>query len=87
MVIKIKIVENKYINALLLLMLLSAIVHMLILFVFAIISKNLHILNYFSILNVNYFLPNFLNSVQGDIISFIFTLIMYLVILKINKIQ
>ncbi len=84
---KIKIVGNKYLNALLLLMLFSAIVHILVVFVFAIISGNLHILNYFSILNLNYFIPNLSsNNSFVDIISFVFVLCIYLIILKFNKI-
>jgi len=80
-----KIVENKYINALLLLMLFSAIVHMLVLFAIALTSGNLHVLNYFSILNLNYFIPGFSNSFGWDVISFAGMAIIYLVILKNNK--
>ena len=83
---KIKITENKYLNALLILILFSATVHMLALFVSAAIHKNLHMINYFNILDLNYFIPNFLNNSWGDIVSFIFVAIIYLIILKTNKV-
>ena len=78
----IKIVNNKYINAVFLFLLFSATVHALILLISAAISGNLHILNYFNILGLNYFIPAFLNGLPGDIVSFILALIIYLVILK-----
>ncbi|OGZ84035.1 MAG: hypothetical protein A2599_00990 [Candidatus Staskawiczbacteria bacterium RIFOXYD1_FULL_39_28] len=81
---KIKIVKNKYLNALFLLMLFSAIVHMVILFIFAIVSKNVNILNYFNILNLNYFMPDFFNNLLGNITSFLFVILLYAIILKIN---
>ncbi len=81
----IKIVKNKYINALFLLMLLSAIVHMLILFYFTILSGNIYILNYFNILSFGLFYRNIFNSLSGNIFSLIFVAVLYLVILKSNK--
>jgi len=81
---KLKIVKNKYLNALFLLMLFSAIVHMVILFIFAIVSKNVNILNYFNILNLNYFMPDFFNNLLGNITSFLFVILLYAIILKIN---
>ena len=84
---KIQIVKNKYVNSLLLLMLASATVHMIILFFIAIWTKNLYFLNYFNIISVSYFVPNFLDSISGDIISFIFAGVVYLVILLKNKVD
>ncbi len=82
---KITIVKNKYLNALFLLMLVSAIVHMLILVYITLRTGNLHLLNYFHILDVDYIIPNFLNSSWGDIISIIFVVIFYSLILKNNN--
>jgi hypothetical protein len=82
---KIKIVKNKYLNALFLLMLFSATIHMLILFVFAVISKNVHILNYFNLINLNYFIPDFFSNTSGDIISFLFVIVLYIIILNFNE--
>jgi hypothetical protein len=82
---KIQIVKNKYLNSLFLLMLGSAIVHMAILFFIAIWTGDLYFLNYFNILSISYFIPNFLNSIFGDIVSFLFALIVYVIILKVNK--
>lgn len=78
---KIQIVKNKYLNSLLLLMLFSAAVHMVILFFLAMWAGNLYFLNYFNILSVSYFFPNFLNSIFGNIISFLFAGIIYIIIL------
>ena len=82
---KIKITENKYLNTLFLLMLVSASFHVLILFVSALMFQNLHFLNYFRILNIDYFLPDFINSFSGDIFSIFFAAFLYLAILKLNE--
>lgn len=80
-----KMVKNKYLNALLLLLLFSAVFHMAILFVFAIAFWNIHFLNYFHILNLNYFFPEFSNNYLADGISFAVMLGIYLIILKCNN--
>ena len=82
---KIQIVKNKYWNALLLLMLFSAIVHMIILFYMAGANRNFYFVNYFNILNISSFWPNIFNSFWGNIFSVITVAIIYLIILKINK--
>jgi len=81
----IQIVKNKYVNALLLLMLGSAIFHILLLAFLALWTKNLYFLNYFNILSISYFIPNFLNSFLGDAAATLFALILYLAILFLNK--
>jgi uncharacterized membrane protein len=83
----IQIVKNKYLNALFLLMLLSAIIHMAILFFLAIKTADIYVLNYLNILDVDLFLPNILNSVFGNIFSLFVMVLIYLAILKINKIN
>ncbi|OGZ64011.1 MAG: hypothetical protein A2998_02405 [Candidatus Staskawiczbacteria bacterium RIFCSPLOWO2_01_FULL_37_25b] len=84
---KVQITGNKYINALLLLMIFSAAIHMLILIFIAIKTSNLYFLNYFNILSISYFIPNFSNSFWGNIISFVFAAVLYFIILKINKLK
>lgn len=81
----IKIVKNKYLNALFILMLFSAIAHMLIVFYLAIISGNLYIVNYFNILDLDLFYPNIFNNFIGNIFSILFVITVYLIILKNNK--
>jgi len=81
----IKIVKNRYINALLILMLVSAIVHMLILFCFALASGNLYTVNYFNVLDIDFFYPNIFNSFWGNVLSVALMLVIYLIILKSNK--
>ena len=82
---KIQIVKNKYLNSLLLLMLVSAIIHMVILFGLAIVSGSFYFLNYFKIIAVDSFYPNIFNSFAGNIFSLIFVALIYLIILKLNK--
>jgi hypothetical protein len=82
---KIKIVQSKYLNTLLVLMLFSAIVHMLILGYFALISGNPYVLNYFNILDIDNFFPGFLDSVEGNAFSLVFVGGLYLFILAKNK--
>lgn len=81
----IKIIKNKYINALFILMLFSAIVHMLIIFYLALVSEDLYIVNYFNILDLDLFYPNIFNSFAGNIFSLVFAAGLYLIILKNNK--
>jgi len=82
-----KIVKNKYINTLFLLMLFSAIVHMVILFFKAIKSLDIYVLNYFNILDIDLFYPNIFNSLLGNVFSLIFMVAIYFIILKINKVE
>jgi uncharacterized membrane protein len=82
---KIQIVKNKYLNALFLLMLFSAIVHMIILFYLAIVNGNFYIVNYFNILSIGSFFPNIFNSFWGNVFSVVVAVLIYLIILKINK--
>lgn len=81
----IKIVKNKYLNALFILMLFSAVVHMAILFFLSLKTKDMYVLNYFNILDIDLFIPNILNNNLGNFISFVFMIFIYIVILKINK--
>lgn len=83
----IKIVKNKYLNALFILMFFSATVHMVILFYWAITSKDLYVLNYFNILDVDFFYPNIFNSFLGNGFSFVFVVVIYAIIIKKNKLD
>lgn len=82
---KIKIVNNKYLNALLLLMLFSAIVHMAVLFCWFLVSKDIYIFNYFNILNLNYFYPESSDNLWWNVSSVFAVILIYLLILFINK--
>ena len=83
----IKIAKNKYLNALFILMFFSAIVHMLILSYFTLVSGNLYVLNYFNILDIDLFYPNIFNSFLGNIFSLFFVVVIYSIILNKNKID
>lgn len=82
---KVKIVKNKYVNALLLLMLFSAIVHMVVAFCFVLLSGDFYALNFFNIIDLDLFYPNIFNSFGGNIISLVFVAGLYFIILKMNK--
>lgn len=82
---KVRIVQNRYLNALFILMLFSAMVHMVILGYLALRSGDLCALNYFNILEADVFIPGFLNSAAGNIFSLIFAGGLYLFILAKNK--
>mgnify|MGYP001563896002 FL=1 len=58
---------------------------MLVIFYFAIYSNNLYIINYFNILDFDLFFPNIFNNITGNVFSVLFVLVIYFVILKINK--
>lgn len=82
----INVVKNKYLNALFVLMLFSAAVHMIILICLAIFRGDIYILNYFNILDLDILFPAiFYNDFLGSILSFIFAGILYILILKLNK--
>ena len=82
----IKIVKNKYLNSLFLLMLFSAGVHMLILFFLALSRGDLYMLNYFNILDLDILFPLiFRNNFFGNSASLIFTVLFYILILRISN--
>ena len=82
----IKIVKNKYLNSLFLLMLLSAIVHMIILTFLSLSRGDLYILNYFNILDLDILFPNiFINNFISNLSSLILMILLYIIILKTNK--
>ncbi len=84
---KIRIVKNQYLNSLFVLMLLSASVHILILLYVTVKSSDLYVMNYFNIIGVSALIPNFLNSFMGNMISIIFIVLLYIIILWNNKIE
>ncbi|MEK7665029.1 MAG: hypothetical protein AAB361_02735 [Patescibacteria group bacterium] len=81
----IKIFKNKYLNALVLLMVVSVIIHMLILIFIAVKSLNIYILNYFNILDLDILFPGiFKNTPYGNLISVITALFLYFAILTVQ---
>ncbi len=83
----IKIVKNRYLNALLILLLFSAILHAVLLLFLVLKTKDLYVINYFNILGVGYFYPNIFNSFLGNAFSIVSIVVIYLVILKKNKLD
>lgn len=83
----IAIVKNRYVNAMLILMLFSAATHLLIIFFSMMMSGDLYLLNFFNIVGVSYLIPNFLNSFSGNLLSFAFAAALYLIILRYNRLR
>ncbi len=81
----IRIVKNRYLNSLFILMLFSASAHMLILFFLALSRGDLYILNYFNILDLDILFPAiFQNNFLGNFISLIFTVLLFILILRVS---
>ncbi|OGZ68968.1 MAG: hypothetical protein A3D44_00175 [Candidatus Staskawiczbacteria bacterium RIFCSPHIGHO2_02_FULL_42_22] len=81
----INIVNNKYINALLLLLLFSAVAHVAILLYAFLMSGDFSLINYFNILDLAYLFDNFFNGVTNDIFATIFVVVLYVIILKFSQ--
>jgi len=82
----IKIVKNKYLNPLFVIMLFSASVHMVILFFLALSRGDLYILNYFNILDLDILLPSmFKNNFFGNFASLVFMAAFYFLVFKISN--
>lgn len=82
-----KIIRNKYVNALLILMLFSAVLHMLIVAYIALATGNIYVLNYFNVLSLTYFFPTGFNSFWGNVLSFVVMVALYLIALKAQRNQ
>ena len=76
------IVKNRYFDALLKLMLFSAIVHVGLLIVYSIFSKDLFILNYFNILDFDLVYSRIATGVTNFIISGVVVIVIYIIILR-----
>jgi len=81
----IKITKNKYVDAFLLLMMFSAALHMIILLIQSLYEGNVYILNYFNILDLDLFISGISNTFWCNFFSGVVALIIYLLILKVNK--
>jgi len=78
------IVRNKYLNALLLVFLGSAIVHVLILLGVFLVTLDWHVLNYFRILEIGYFFAIPQNTWSTVLSLAVFALV-YLAVLFLNR--
>jgi len=74
-----------YFEALKCILFLSASLHMIILFMFLFTGGGLGSINYFKLTGIDLLLPSIMAYKYIDIISLIFTAILYLIILKIIK--
>ncbi len=82
----IKIVKNRYLNALFLLMLFSAAAHMIILVFRSLAEKSIYPLNFFHILTLDVLFPEmFGNNLLINIASVLFMISCYLILLALQK--
>lgn len=82
---KVKILENKYLNSLLLLMLVSAGVHMGILVCLALWTGDFYLLNYFNILDIDRLAGDVFNNGYGNALATAAAVGLYVIILKMNR--
>lgn len=75
-----KISNNRFLDAFLKLLLVSAIIHLSIIVVFLIITKNIKVLNYFNILDIDSFFPEVINGTLSQILSAGIVIFIYIVI-------
>jgi hypothetical protein len=81
----IRLAKNKYLNSFLVLLLVSAVIHFILLVSKTLATGDLHVLNFFHILDIDWFAPGLSAGFGGDIISWITAGILYIAILKLNK--
>lgn len=82
-----KIINNKYLNGFLILLLYSAIFHFIVLIYRSFAERTIYTLNFFSILSLDILFPNlFKNTPSGNVASLIVAVLVYLIVLKTQKI-
>ena len=81
----VNIVQNKYVNALLLLMLVSAFIHLFFAICIMVVTGNISFLNYFGILQIDYFLPSLVTTAYGTIASLAVVVLLYLGIIFYSR--
>lgn len=73
--------KNRYFEALIKLILFSAIFHLVLLFIYSLIKLNFSYLNYFRIIDVSLIFPSITEGPFSLVFSFITALVIYLIIL------
>lgn len=81
------IVKNPYLDALLKLMLLSAIIHIFVLVIYSVLNGNVFYLNFFKIINIDLFFPEIVNLDCYGLYSFVITIWLYILIYYISNIK
>lgn len=81
------IVKNPYLDALLKLMLLSAIIHMIVLVTYSILNGNVSHLNFFKIINIELFFPEIVNVDCYGLYSFVITIWLYIFLYYFSNIR
>jgi len=73
--------KNRYLEALIKLILISAIFHLVLLFVYSLIKLDFSYLNYFRVVDISLIFPSITEGPFSLVFSFITILIVYLIIL------
>jgi len=73
-------IKNRFIDALVKLILLSAIIHLSLLLVYSILNLDFIYLNFFNLLDFDLFFPEVINGVLSQLLSIIVVIIVYVVI-------
>ena len=75
-----RLVQNRYLDALLKLMLLSASIHMIILILYSIVKLEPAHVNYFNILDLEFLFPGIEEGLLSNVLSAVCVVIVYLAI-------
>ena len=75
-----KIVTNRWLDAFLKLLLISAVIHFSIMVLALLINQNTLLLNFFDIIDLDLFLPGIINGTTNQILSAIVIIFLYIII-------
>ncbi len=77
--------KNRFLDALIKLILFSAVIHLLILAVIFAVKHDLTVINYFNILNIDYFFPGVDQGFAGQVFSGLTIAALYGIMFLFNK--
>ena len=69
--------HSNFMDALKKLVLLSATIHLVLLFIYSIVKSNMRVLNYFDIIHIDLFFPKIANGPSSQIYSIFLIVILY----------
>ena len=75
--------ENRYIDALIKLILFSAVFHIILIIIYSIVNLDITHLNYFNILDIDLFFPGIIDGPLSQVFSILMIAIIYLIIYSV----
>jgi len=75
--------ENRYIDALIKLILFSAVFHIILITIYSIVNLDITYLNYFNILDIDLFFPGIIDGSLSQVFSILMITIIYLIIYSV----